>query len=150
MKEKEIRERIERFLQKTARNIVVPASVGMGLSAAGCDQHALHSASADAGRDVAVQADAANSWSDAATSSPDATGTGPDLTDASAGNDLPVMVVPYLMAMQPDTGPDVAADLARDLVFEAGAAQPDTGSDLVNPMPAYLFFSRTQRDQEEK
>jgi len=30
MKEKELRERIEQFLRKAARNVVVPASVGLG------------------------------------------------------------------------------------------------------------------------
>jgi hypothetical protein len=55
MKEKELRERIEQFLRKTARNVVVPASVGLGLGVSGCDQHALRAKAADAGGDSAAQ-----------------------------------------------------------------------------------------------
>jgi hypothetical protein len=51
MNEKKIRELVERFLKKTARNVVVPASMTLGISLAGCDSHALHGGVADAGRD---------------------------------------------------------------------------------------------------
>ena len=49
MKEKEIRERVEQFLKRTARNVVVPASLGLGLSLSGCEGNALRAGAADAG-----------------------------------------------------------------------------------------------------
>ena len=59
MKEKDIRDRIARFFEKTARSVVVPATMGLGLTTAGCDGHSLHGKSTDAGPDlVARNADA--------------------------------------------------------------------------------------------
>jgi hypothetical protein len=106
MKEKDLRERIEQFLRKTARNVVVPASVGLGLSISGCDQHALHSKTADAGGDSAAQiTDAAK------VSTSDLPPTAPEVRDATSPSDLPLMAVPYLMALPPA---DVAPDQTRD------------------------------------
>jgi hypothetical protein len=59
MNEKEIRERIDRFLRKTARNLVVPASVSLGLLLSGCDlpkvapPYLMYLPSPDAALDVA-------------------------------------------------------------------------------------------------
>jgi len=36
MKEQDVRHRIESFLKRTARDMIIPASVGLGLALAGC------------------------------------------------------------------------------------------------------------------
>jgi hypothetical protein len=126
MKEKDIRDRIAQFLKKTARTVVVPASMGLGLSAAGCDRHALQGKPADGGPDLAAQN------SDAATNAP-------DLADAAAKNDLPLLAVPYLMVMVEDAAADAreapTVDADRD-----GASSPDVGADVSFPPPPYLIL----------
>jgi hypothetical protein len=112
VKEKDIRERIESFLKRTARNVVVPASVGLSLS--GCDTHALSGRRADAGFDVASQS--------------------ADAKDTANSTDLAQMILPYLVVMMPDAdaepGPlDAGAD-ARSL--------PETGPEISAPPPPYL------------
>jgi hypothetical protein len=119
MNEKDIRDRIGQFLKKTARTVVVPASMGFGLSTTSCNGNGLKTVQ-DAGLDsAATQADART--------------TGPDLADASIKEDLPLMMVPYLVAMAPDAGLDTAPvpDADRD-VF------PDAGTDISFPPPPYL------------
>jgi hypothetical protein len=117
MKEKELRERIEHFSRKTARNVVVPASVGLGLGVSRCDQHALRAKAADAGGDSAAQV------SDVAkVSTPDLPPSPPEARDATSPSDLPLMAVPYLMALPPDA---VAPDQTRDGESEAGTQGPD-------------------------
>jgi hypothetical protein len=113
MKEKEIRERIERFLKRTARNVVVPASVGFSLT--GCDSHALGSRRADAGRDAAGQQ--------------------MEVADAASTDDLPRIAPPYLLFIPPDagTGPSWA-----DTASEAQAL-PDAGPDTPAVMPPYMI-----------
>jgi hypothetical protein len=121
VKEKEVRERIQRFLQKTARRIVLPASVGIGVSASACTGHALHQP-ADAARDLPGQtADAARD-------------SGADLPDVS--DDLPLMAVPYLVVAPKDAAPDA------DEVSEAGQvpsdAVPDFSPDIMVPLLSYI------------
>jgi hypothetical protein len=112
VKEKEIRERIERFLKKTARNLVVPASVGLSLS--GCDTHALRGGRADAGRDVASQ--------------------GADAADVANAADFPSVYPPYLLVIMPDAaskpGPADAESEAQAL--------PDTRAEIPAPPPPYM------------
>jgi hypothetical protein len=120
MREKEIRDRIEQFLKRTARNVVVPASMGLGLSIAGCDQHSLTTKHApDAASDVVAQKQ------DVA---------GPDASNPDAANDLPSMVLPYLVYAGPDAAHDESkADLPRILVPYLIYA-PDTGSEATPPI----------------
>ncbi len=147
MKEKEVRARIEQFLRTTARNVVVPASLGFGLTASGCDSHALHTV-VDAGRDVVAHVS-------------DAT-VAPDLRDAAselslpnppylapppppdAANDLPIMAVPYLVVLPPDAAPpDQSGDT---LESEAGAHSADASPDEYVPLPPliYVVFMQQQ------
>jgi hypothetical protein len=94
MNEKDIRDRIGQFLKKTARTVVVPASVGIGLSSGACDGNGIKQAG-DAGLDSGTkQVDAAQV---------DAARTGPDQPDAAIKYDIPLMMVPYVVAMSPDT-----------------------------------------------
>jgi hypothetical protein len=112
MKEKEIRERIERFLKKTARNMVVPASVGLSLS--GCDTHALRGGRADAGGDVASQS--------------------ADVMDAANSPDLTQMILPYLVVMRSDAAAEPGP---ADAESEAQAL-PDTRPEIPAPPPPYM------------
>jgi len=115
MKEKEIRERIERFLKKTARNLVVPASVGLSLS--GCDTHPLGHGRADAGRDVASQQS--------------------ETADATNAADFPAVLPPYLVMMMPDADAEpVPADTASE-----AQALPDAGPEIPWPPVPYLVVA---------
>jgi hypothetical protein len=88
MNEKDIRDRIGQFLKKTARTVVVPASVGIGLSSGACNGDGLKQ-----GGDAGLNS---------GTSKADAARTGPDQPDAAIKYDVPIMMVPYLVAMPPD------------------------------------------------
>ncbi len=142
MKEKELRERIEQFLRKTARNVVVPASVGLGLSVSGCDQHALHATAADAGGDSAAQV------SDVAkVSTSDVPPSAPEVGDATSPNDLPLVAPPYLLvALPPD---DVAPDQTRDVESEAGTQGPDAAADAYVPIPPLIYVFYMQRAETD-
>ena len=138
MTEKEIRERVEWFLKRTAQAVVVPATMGLGLSQAGCDSHSLHPAATDA----AGLADAA-----AEVQRP----------DAAVSSDLPQLHPPYLLVPPPDdaslspdlsdTGPEAGRDAQSEVESEAGAqtdaatdapARTDVNLDLPYPPPPYL------------
>ena len=132
MTEKEIRERVERFLRRTAEAVVVPATMGLGMSQAGCDHHSLEAHSADAGAEVRR-------------------------SDTAVNSDLPDPLLPYLVMMPPDaadsssalpdTGPEAKQDLGSEAQSEAGTpidagdeapARTDVSSDLPFPPPPYL------------
>jgi hypothetical protein len=123
LKEKEIRDRIQGFLKRTARTVVVPASVGLGLSAGACDRTALHGRSSDAGSDLAPLS------SDAAVVSPDVAGASPDL---ALGADLPELLPPYVVVMIQDARPDLQP------IDGAPDARPDAQPDLASPPPPYM------------
>jgi hypothetical protein len=135
MKEREIRDRIARFLRKTARTVVVPASVGLGLSAAGCDRHSLNGRLADGGADLL------DHNSDALTNAPDLAAR----ADAVTKEDLPQIAVPYLVMMLDDAA-GVAADALEvqsvDADGDASSSLPDVESDIFYPPPAYLYLAR--------
>jgi hypothetical protein len=136
MNEKQIRARIEQFLQATARTVVVPASLGLGLAASGCESHSLHTRAADAGRDIASQI------SDAAVLTSDTASTAPDAKDAPLAPDLPLMAVPYLVvAFPPDAAPpDRPADIIES---EAGVRRLDAGPDIPDayvPIPPLIYI----------
>jgi hypothetical protein len=125
LKEKEIRDRIQGFLKRTARTVVVPASVGLGLSAGACDRTSLHGRPADAAGTL--------STSDAAVVSPD---TADAASDLALGADLPELLPPYLVVMMPDARPDSRPDMQP---IDGGPdARPDAQSDLASPPPPYM------------
>lgn len=131
MKEKDIRDRIARFLQKTARTVVVPASMGLGLSAAGCDRHSLYGKAADAGPDLVTQ-------------NQDAATNPPDVADAATKDDLPLIAVPYVVVMLEDAAADVVADALQaqsvDADRDAFALPADAESDISYPPPPYVIL----------
>jgi hypothetical protein len=126
LNEKEIRDRIEGFLKRTARTVVVPASMGLGFSGGACDGTAMHARVGDAAADLSTQP------SDALVISSDA---------ADLGRDLPEMLLPYLVVMvdarvesQPvdsESDSDVSSDAQPD-------AQPDALPDIGTPLPPYM------------
>jgi hypothetical protein len=158
MNEREVRARIEQFLRATARNVVVPASLGLGLTASGCDSHAIRVGTADAGHDVVAQSSdaAASPVSDVrdATSDPFIGPAPPYLLpppppppDAASATDLPLMAVPYLVALPPDAPVDQAHDA---LESESGAQGVDDNPDayVSVPPPAYLPFMQQATELE--
>ena len=58
MKEKDVRERVEMFLRSTVRTLVVPASMGLGLTLIGCSGSSSESR-ADAAADTPIRFDSA-------------------------------------------------------------------------------------------
>ena len=141
MKEADIRDRIAQFLKRTARTVVVPASLGLGLSSTGCEAHSLHGGAADAGQDSAAQ-------------NADGPTLAPDLADAARKNDLPEMLVPYLVMMVPDAGADMAPDAgdAQSLDAESDVKGPslDGRADIINVLPPYLAPSFLPDASSEK
>ena len=105
MKEQDVRQRIESFLKRTAREVVIPVSMGLGLALTGC--------------------------SDVPTLYPPY-GVPPMLPDAGA--DVPVAIVPYGVPPMPDASaqevglPDVSMDTAAPDVGVDTVAR-DAGED---------------------
>lgn len=95
MREQDMRRRIEQFMERRLRAMLVPATLGLGLALGGCDGDAL---STD---DGGGKEDATQSVPIYSAALPDA---GPDLPTAN----------PEYMAQLPDSGPSVryAAQMA--------------------------------------
>ncbi len=119
MNEKDIRDRIGQFLKRTARTVVVPASMGLGFSSTACSGNGLHQAG-DAGLDSGTK------QADVMTASP-------DLAADALKYDVPIMMVPYVVAMLPDAAVDTtpASDADNDVL-------PDARTDISFPPPPYL------------
>lgn len=124
MREREMRERVHRFLRVRLRNMLMPATLGLGLALGGCDGDAL---STDDGGDPAVQQDAATQ-SDSGTVGVKYIAQIPD-----AGPELPVAApeyiapVPDYMAQMPDAG----------IAVRYMAQMPDAGPDLGGAVAVY-------------
>jgi hypothetical protein len=89
MREQDMRRRIERFMERRLRSMLVPAALGIGLALGGCDGDAL---STDDGGDK----------EDATTTVPVYSATLPD-----AGPELPTAQPEYMAQQLPDSGPSV-------------------------------------------
>jgi hypothetical protein len=164
MKEHEIRQRIEGFLKRTARELVVPASVGLGLALVGCDHTGIkvaRDAAADTAQSAAPDAGNGTLTKDSAASLPDMAsprdfGMNDDRPALDAfKTDLPNLMIPYGVYIPPDAGPDAVAQgvdaAALDVVApdaDAGAADAevrapdarDAGkADLPAIMPPYML-----------
>jgi len=143
MKEREVRQLIEGFLKRTARELVVPASVGLGLALSGCDHTGIR-VSRDAAADIvqsaspdAIVADAGLGRESAATSPdtvsppdlrlPEDTGPAPDARQA----DLPVIMPPYMVFIPPDAAsPDARVDApSPDVRTDAGFSDARVDTD---------------------
>ena len=114
MREREMRLRVERFLQTRLRSMLMPATLGLGLALGGCASDGLN---ADDGGDPIAKQDASNTDSGSVSvkymaQQPDA-GVGPIAVYSAPAPDSG-MAVRY-MAQQPDadSGGAVAVYLAQ-------------------------------------
>ena len=85
MREQEMRERVERFLQARWRSMVLPATLGLGLAVGGCNSDGL---SVDDGGDQTVNKDSGTVGMKYIAQIPD------------AGKDLPNIAPAYMAPMQ--------------------------------------------------
>jgi len=119
MREREMRQRAERFLQTRLRSMVMPATLGLGLALAGCDSDALD-LSDDGGETAKKDAGSPDQQLPPDSRLNDASGSGADVGGSvllymaqmpGASTALPDsgMVLRY-MAQQPK---DAGADLGR-------------------------------------
>ncbi|MGD0838060.1 MAG: hypothetical protein ABSB49_15585 [Polyangia bacterium] len=112
MREKEMRRRVERFLQTRLRRMLAPATLGLGLAMAGCPSGGS-SGTNDASGMVSGDASGADAYQVAPmymASIPDAAREAP-------------MPQPDYMAQMPDAGPD------GGVVLRYMAPMPDASSD---------------------
>jgi hypothetical protein len=157
MKEHEIRQRIEGFLKRTARELVVPASMGLGLALVGCDHTGIkvaRDAAAETAQSVAPDAADAMLTRDSAANVPDVAnprdfGINDDRPALDAFKaDLPRLIIPYGVRIEPDASVDAAAPNADAPDADAGAADAevravDSGrdagkADLPAILPPYM------------
>jgi hypothetical protein len=119
MREREMRQRVERFFQTRLRSMVMPATLGLGLALAGCDSDALD-LSDDGGETAKKDAGSADQQLPPDSKLADASGYGADIGGAvmmymaqmaDAGTVLPDSgTVLRYMAQQPK---DAGEDLGR-------------------------------------
>jgi len=88
MQEREMRHRVERFLQSRLRSMVIPATLGLGLAIGACNSDGL---STDDGGDPSAKKDAGQ-----------ATKYSAQIPDAGPDSGVAVRY----MAQMPDAGPD--------------------------------------------
>lgn len=109
MKETDVRQHIESFLKRTAREMIIPASMGLSLGLSGCIPGGVYDY-----------------------------GTSFSQTDASTYADAPVAIVPYGGSSMPDASAhDAGVDVAvLDARMDAGVSEaatdalaPDAGVD---------------------
>ena len=105
MREQEMRQRVERFLQTRLRSMLLPATLGLGLAVGACNSDAL---SADDGGDPAAKHDSGSVAAKYMTPIPD------------AGPELPVATPDYMAQMPADSGPALRymAQMPRDAAQE--------------------------------
>jgi hypothetical protein len=113
MREREMRERVERFLQTRLRNMLLPATLGLGLAVGACDTAPLDTSD---GGDQIVKKDSGSVGMKYMAQIPD------------AGPDLPAVTPDYMAQMQPDANsalPDSGFAL-RYMAQQPADAAPDT------------------------
>jgi len=116
MREREMRQRIERFLQSRLRKMLAPATIGLGLAMTGCPSDGSDTID-DGGALVQKDGEADHS---AVTKY-----MGPMPADASP--EVPAVVAEY-MAPMPDSGP----------VLRYMAQMPDASPDLGRSVAVYM------------
>jgi hypothetical protein len=145
MKEQDVRQRIESFLKRTAREVVVPASMGLGLALSGCDHTGIQ-ARADAAADTSQSAATDGIVADAtlgresAANSPDVANQ-PDLrlpgdvrlSPDTGQADLPVLIAPYMAILRLDAGVDASVPDTQSDAGTSDADVPDASADVRTP-----------------
>ena len=113
MREREMRQRVERFLRARLRNMLMPATLGLGLAVGGCNSDGL---STDDGGNPAAETDAATK-----TDTPNA-GMKYIAQIPDAGPELPLAQPDYMAAQVRDGGPVLrySAPIAPDAGREVG------------------------------
>ena len=114
MREQDMRLRIERFMKARLRNMLMPATLGLGLVVGGCNGDAL---STDDGGDPLVKQDAA-AQTDTGDPSVKYMAQMPD-----AGPELPIAMPDY-MAQMPDAAPEVSLPMPE---YMAPITKEDAG-----------------------
>ena len=152
MREQEMRMRVFRFLKARMRNMIMPATVGIGLAVGGCAKEGLHASDAAAFRDsggipiysaVFPGPDSASPSQtdvlpgrDADVPTTDGSAPSPDL----AGRDTPVNgsdMAPPKDANGPDTSErDAVAPNDQAVALDSGAR--DSGADLGGIFTKYI------------
>jgi hypothetical protein len=117
MREQEMRQRVERFLETRLRSMLMPATLGLGLALAGCNSSPL-SSDDDGGQSAnhdatSVSHDASSAKQDAFT---------PTMNDASSAKQDAFTPTMKYMAQIPDAGPELP--LAQP---DYMAQMPDSG-----------------------
>ncbi len=118
MREREMRQRVERFLQSRLRNMLMPATLGLGLALGGCSSNATMQA-VDAGTPTANK-DAGSPSANKDAGMPDSH-AGPD-TQIADGN---------------QAGPDAGAVDAQTAI-DAGITDAGQGNQDVLPVAKYM------------
>ncbi len=122
MRERDMRLRVERFLQSRLRSMLMPATLGLGLAMGGCDSEGLDADDGGEPGDVAAE-------------------VAPDV----ASDIGPVL---KYMAQMPDAGPDLQAvpiysvAFPRDAGPELPIAQPDYMAQLPDSGMALRYMAQ--------
>jgi hypothetical protein len=126
MREREMRERVERFLQIRLRNMLLPATLGLGLAVGACNTDPL---STDDGGDQIAKKDSGSMVMKYMAQIPD------------AGSDLPAATPEYMAPIRLDANtalPDSGLAL-RYMAQQPADAAPDTSRAVAlytAPLPA--------------
>ena len=137
MREREMRQRVERFLQTRLRSMLMPATLGLGLAIGGCNSDAMD-ASDDGGQTAKKDTGSADKQSPPDTKFSDAGNQAPDTGTAGmkylaqipdAGRELPIAVPDYMAQIPADSG----------VALRYMAQQPrDAGPDLDRIVAIYM------------
>jgi len=159
MREQEMRMRVFRFLKARMRNMIMPATVGIGLAVGGCAKETstpiysapLQDSGPPAQTDVLLKSDTLPSPSDSATPGSDTMAPAPDSSDTRPGPSDSATPGSDTMAPAPDIappGPDSSVpgrEVAPDTSEVPRVA--DAGSDeLGRDVPVYGVDMRPPRD----
>jgi hypothetical protein len=106
MREREMRQRVERFLQTRLRSMLLPATLGLGLAIGACNSDALN---ADDGGDQTAKKDSGSAAMKYMAQIPEA---GPELPAATPDYMAPIpadsgVVLRYMAQMPADAAPEV-------------------------------------------
>jgi hypothetical protein len=132
MREREMRQRVERFLQTRLRNMLMPATLGLGLALGGCGSSTPDSSDdgSAAKQDVGSPPGTGGGGNRDGAQVPDAGGVALYMAQLppDAGPELPVATPDY-MAQMPDSGTTVRYMAPQP---------PDAGRDFGGAVAKYL------------
>lgn len=134
MREQEMRIRVFRFLKARMRNMIMPATMGIGLAVGGCAKEnaipvysaPLQDSGPPAQTDVLLSSDTQPAPSDSAAPGPDSAPPRPDSSAPRPDLASDAREVQVAADLAPDTGPDlVGRDTTADRVPAKDLAAPD-------------------------